>query len=425
MTTQAELIRQAIDHIDTNHVLGLVRRLVNTPSITGDEASVAGVIAEELITAGMSDVRLSEFAPGRTNVTGVLHGHGGGNHLLLAGHTDTVHVDGWHEAWAGAPQANPFGAAIIEGEMWGRGTSDMKGGDAVAIAALQTIHRAGLRPRGNVVAAFVGDEESGQPGSGLSLGMKQVVADLGALIASGRLPRPDFAIYMEPTTLRIYTAQMGFIIADITIRGKSAYFGTPWLGNDALRATHKLLSQLYDYTDAIWETADHPLLGRPFCLVTRINGGGYIAVPEQCSISLIRKVLPGEELDHVRSQLDGLVHRLAINEGVLVDIAFTAGRDHPAGGRPAETDISHPGIARLSQAITSVTGETNLIQGAPFWSEMSFLNGALDIPSVYFAPGDITICHTVQERVPVQQLLDGVNIFIKFIAEYCGIERIQ
>lgn len=420
MKEMDKLLGRAIEHIDRDGTVDMLQRAVQKPSITGDEAAVASLFRDELASAGVQNLETFEFAENRPNVWGMVPGTEDGTSLMFLGHTDTVHVEGWSEEWAGTEREDPFGGAIVDGEIYGRGTGDQKGGITAVISALKALYEAGLRPRGDVITVFVGDEESGQPDSGYSLGMKEAARR----IASGDIPRADFAIYTEPTTLKVYAAQMGFIIANITVQGESAYFGRPWLGNDALRATHRLLTALYDYTDTIWETADHELLGRPFNLVTGIKGGGYIAVPEKCSVDLIRKVLPHESLDEVKSQLEGIVRRLAINEGVQTEIDFTAPRDHDYGGNPAETDRDHPGITVLADAIQTVTGDKNVIEGAPFWSEMSFLN-ALDIPSVYCAPGDITNCHTLHERVAVQQLLDGVEIFVRFIARYCGLERIK
>lgn len=419
MTEQETLLDNAIEHIDGDATINMLQRAVRIPSITGQEKAVAGMFAQELADAGVRQVQSVEFAENRPNVWGVVPGSGNGQALMFLGHTDTVHVEGWREEWAGTEREDPFGAPIVDGQIYGRGSGDQKAGIVTVIAALKALHTAGLRPKGDLIALFVGDEESGQPGSGYSEGMKATLPRIEA----GRIPRADFAVYTEPTTLKIYAAQMGFMTADIIVLGESAYFGRPWLGNDALRATHRLLTALYDYTDEIWETADHELLGRPFNLVTGIQGGGYIAVPEKCSLSLIRKVLPHETLDEVKSQLDGIVRRLAINEGVRVEIDYTAPRDHAFGGNPAETDPQHPGVQALAGAIQSVTGDTDVIEGAPFWSEMSFLN-ALNIPAVYCAPGDITNCHTLHERVAVQQLLEGVEIFVRFIARYCGLDRI-
>lgn len=419
MTKQEELLQRAVAHINSSDTIAMLQRAVQTPSITGDEAAIGTLFLEELAGAGVKKVNSFQIAENRPNIEGFISGTGGGNSLMLLGHTDTVHVEGWREEWADTEREDPFGGVILDGNLYGRGAGDMKAGIVTIIAALKAIHDAGLHPKGDIVTLFVVDEESGQPGSGLSLGMKAAVER----IRTGDIPRTDFAIYTEPTALKIYAAQMGFIIADITVRGRSAYFGTPWLGNDALRATHRLLTALYDYTDAIWETANHALLGRPFSLVTGINGGGYIAVPDKCNVSLIRKVLPHENLDEVKSQLDGIVQRLAINEGVVIDIEYTASRDHSYGGNPTETDIDHPGVTSLCDAVRSVTGDSEAIEGAPYWSEMSFLNG-LGIPTVYCAPGDISNCHTFHERVSVQQLLDGVEIFVRFTAQYCGLEEV-
>ena len=77
---------------------------------------------------------------------------------------------------------------------------------------------------------FVCDEESRQTGCGLSAGMRAAVRHLFA----GAGETPDFAIYAEPTNAAVYTAQMGFLIAEITLTGRSAYFGTPEQGVDAL-----------------------------------------------------------------------------------------------------------------------------------------------------------------------------------------------
>lgn len=416
MSDSNTLLQRALEHIDNDAAIDLLQRAVQTPSITGHEAAVAALFRDELAQAGVQDLQMEEFALNRPNVWGTMPGAGGGKSLMLCGHTDTVHVEGWREQWAGTEREDPFGAVIVDGELYGRGSGDLKAGLVTVIAALMAFHSAGLRPKGDIVTLFVGDEESGEAGSGYSLGMQAAVK----AIEAGTIPRTDFAIYTEPTTLKIYSAQMGFLTADITVRGSSAYFGTPWLGNDALRATHKLLTALYDYTDAIWETADHPLLGRPFNLVTGINGGGYIAVPEQCTVSLIRKILPHESLEEVKSQLDGIVQKLAVNEGVQTEITYTAPRDRAYGGSPAETDPDHAGVVALADAIHAVTGDADVIEGAPFWAEMSFLN-AQGIPTVYCAPGDITNCHTVHERVVVQEFLDGIQIFVRFIADFCGI----
>jgi len=286
------------------------------------------------------------------------------------------------------------------------------------IEALRAIKESGVKLRGNVVGVFVGDEESGIPGTGFSDGIKAIAKR----VEMGEMPSAEFAIYTEPTTLDIYTAQIGFIIADITVHGKSAYYGKPWLGVDAVRGAHKVLSALFEYSDRIWEKDAHPLLGRPFNLVTAIQGGGYIAVPETCKISLIRKILPSESVTDVQAELENILRRLAISDGIQTETIYTAPRDEKYGGQPAEIPIDTPGVICLANAIQEVTAKSDVVQGSPYWSETSILANRLGIPAVYCGAGDITNCHTLNERVEVQELLDSVKAFGLTMLDFCGVD---
>ena len=110
---------------------------------------------------------------------------------------------------------------------------------------------------------------------------------------TGEIVKPDFAVYVEPTNLDVYTAQIGFFIADIRVTGKSAYFGKPELGIDALKASHQILEALWKHEAELKAGPSHDLVGASSILVTSIESGGYIAVPGDCKLSLIRKLAPG------------------------------------------------------------------------------------------------------------------------------------
>ncbi|MDB5623508.1 MAG: acetylornithine deacetylase, partial [Devosia sp.] len=279
MINSVDELRNALNDDDA---IGLLRGAIGQESITGNEAGFVSFLRGEMERRGLHNVAITQFAAGRPNVSGTLPGTGGGPRLLFIGHTDTVHVDGWREHWSGDERENPFGAPIINGEIWGRGAGDLKAGICASLAAVTLLQNAGVKLLGDVDFAFVGDEESGQPGTGVSAGVKAHIE----AIASGQLPRPDFVIYTEPTRLAIYPAQIGFLIADIEVTGKSAYFGVPELGHDALKASHAIMSALWAHSDEIAARADHDLVGRAFLLITTLAGGGFIAVPERCSMSL-------------------------------------------------------------------------------------------------------------------------------------------
>ena len=406
-----------LDAVDADAAVALLQRAVATPSITGTEGAFARLVAAELEDAGADEVHVEEVEPGRPVVWSVTRGAGGGRSLLLSGHLDTVHVEGWRERWAGTEREDPFGGAVVDGELWGRGSVDLKAGICAAIEALRTLARADLTPRGDIVTAWVCDEESGEEGMGRSIGMR-AIADR---IASGVIPRTDFAIYTEPSRLAVYPAQMGFFIADIEITGRSAYFGRPELGADALKAAHRVLDALWRHSDDIAARAEHPLVGRAFLVVGTAEAGGYIAVPGQARLSLIRKLLPGEDLGAAAAELESVVLEAAAAPGIEATVTFPAGRDHEVGGLPAETPSGDDAVALLQAAIRRVRPDAGALEGAPFWAEMSFLERA-GIPCVYCAPGDISNAHTHEERVPVDELVDGVRALALFSAHHCGVE---
>lgn len=407
-------LRQALDRDDA---LALWRGAIGRESITGNEANFVAWLEQQMRALDLAGLGMAEFLPGRPNIWAERKGAGDGKRLLFVGHTDTVHVDGWREHWAGTEREDPFAAPIVEGAVWGRGSGDLKAGICASLAALKLLDRAGIRLAGDVSFAFVGDEESGQPGTGVSAGIKHFV---GA-IEAGEIPRPDFTVYVEPTRLAVYPAQIGFFIADITITGKSAYFGVPELGKDALRAAHAAMTALWQHSDAVAARAEHKLVGRGFLLVTGLTGGGYIAVPERCTLSLIRKLPPGESLDTAAAEIEATVRAAIADPEIKVEFSYPAGRDHALGGTAAEIDGNAAQVRMLSSAMAAAMAGRGTIEGAPFWSEQPFFVNRLGIPAVYCAPGDIRNCHTYDEHVEVEEYLAGIVGFAAFMASYCGI----
>lgn len=331
--------------------LGLLRDALAIDSVTGNETPFVRFLEHQLAELGLHTGR-GAFLEGRENVWGLWGGAEGPN-LMIVGHSDTVHTRGWAEFWGEAdPRRDPFAATQKDGSIWGRGASDLKGGICAAIAAVRLLRRAGLEIAGGLTLAFVGDEESGEPGSGVSAGAR----DLVHRVAAGTIPKPDFAIYVEPTDLDIYTAQIGFFIADIKVTGKTAYFGTPELGCDALKATHALLSRIWAHGAELHTRPSHALVGAPSLLVTHIEGGGFIAVPGACRLSLIRKLRPGEELDKAIAEFEAALKAAALADGISLTLAYPAGRDHPKGGSAVEIPQADSGEQLLNCQLAAFNG---------------------------------------------------------------------
>src|ERR1700691_4105160 len=165
------------------------------------------------------------------------------------------------------------------------------------------------------------------------------------------------AIYVEPTMLDVYVAHMGFFLCDIRVQGTSAYFGVPELGVDAVRAAPAVLETLWRYSAELSANASHALVGSGFLLPTGIQGGGYIAVPGECTISLIAKIPPGVRLDDVRVDLETAARAASMDSRIQLEFFYPAPRDHSIGGQPFESGLDESRLRSLISAVCAVRPE--------------------------------------------------------------------
>jgi acetylornithine deacetylase len=386
--------------------------------VTGDEMAFARLVEQELQACGVDEVHVEEVAPGRPIVWSRTRGSGDGPTLMITGHLDTVSPDGWAEGWAAEPsdsRADPFGGAIAEGGLWGRGSVDVKGGIAAGVGAVRALHQAGVALQGDLITAWVADEETGEPGTGRSIGMHGVVER----IVDGRMPQPDFAVYVEPTGLAICPAQIGFFVADITLEGRTAYFSYADRAIDALRCGARVLDELWRHADELGQRESHPLVDR-LLLVTQMHSGRHLAIPGDCTMTVLRLTLPSEDLAEAAQELEDCIARGVGDSGVQWRVDYPAGRDHAIGGTGMDTPSELPAIGLLREAVAAVAPGRDRIEGVLYWSEMPLLD-AIGTPGVYFAAGDIATAHTPHERVPLDEYLAAVRALALFSTSYLGV----
>jgi acetylornithine deacetylase/succinyl-diaminopimelate desuccinylase-like protein len=420
--TTAPSIEDVLEAIDQEAALRTLRALVKEESITGHEGPVADLVAAELRACGAEEVHQHEVEPGRRLVWSRHRGRGDGPTVMLIAHLDTVDLSDTPSDWTDDPRADQLAAAVVDGAVWGRGTADDKGGIATVLAALRTLNTLGVRPAGDVITLWVPDEESGVPGLGRSVGMRAAVES----IVDGTIPRPDFAVYLEPTKLAVYTAQIGFLVANIGVRGRTAYFSEDQDGIDALRAAHPILSQVWRLDKRLRRRKHHRDLGAPRLLVWEMRAGGLVAVPGACDIRLIRIVLPSETLEKAADEIRAAVERgsrgrwwhpgrwLRGRTQAGVTVTFSDGRDHPLGGLPAVFAEGEP-VRALRAAVRAVAPDVEVCGAARYWSELSFMV-ALGIACVYWAAGDIADCHSHLERLPLDRFYEAVAALTLLLA---------
>lgn len=363
---------------DRGDALALARALVATPSVnpaldpsgTG-ELEVAELAAGWLRSWGFH-VDLVEAAAGRPSVLARLE-RGAGPSLILNGHLDTVGVQGM--------TIDPFDPVVRDGRLWGRGSADMKGGVAAALAAARDA--AGRGFGGTLVVALTADEEE------QGRGARRLVAE--GLEADG-------AVVCEPTGLAVMPAHKGFTWAEIEFRGRAAHGSRPDLGVDAIRHAGLFLARLGQLEASLMEREPHPLLGFGSVHAGTIRGGSAPSVyPDRCTVTLERRTLPGETVETFRTELEYELGRLRSDvPGLDVSVDVTL---HRNGSEVAE---DHPLVTALYESAEEVGIEPSTAGMAAWVEAVTFTEGGT--PAVCFGPGSIGAAHSADESVAVAEI---------------------
>lgn len=372
--------QRVVDLVDVDDVVGLTQRFVRAEGQNppGEEAATAAEVAAVCRERGLA-VAETPVTPGRPNLSAVLPG-GDGPGLLLLGHTDVVPVgDGW--------TVDPFGAQLRDGRVYGRGSSDMKGGLAASIAAMDTLRRAGVTLSGPVeLAALVDEEETG-------LGIRHFVE-------SGDRTRFAGCIVAEPTDLQTIIAARGDSYVDITVRGRAAHSGRPGDGRNAIYGAAAVIASLQQW-HAELDADRHPLVGSPTWSVGLVSGGQSTSiVPAECRISADRRLMPQESAATVLGAVRARIAALRLDEEDL-DVQITMPMDMPG----FETAPDDPFVTATDTALSLAGGPGLPLGGWTAACDGGFI-AAAGVPTVVLGPGSVNDqAHRADESVEVDQLL--------------------
>ena len=359
-------------------VIALLRDLVAIDSVNPTlvpgargEADVARRLADELRACGLA-VEITDAAPGRPNVVGVLEGRKRGRSLMFCGHTDTVGVAG---------MTRPFDPEIRNGKLFGRGSQDMKGGVAAMVGAARRIAESGGLEKGRLIVAAVADEEHS------SLGADVLVKSW----------RADAAVVTEPTGLDIAVAHKGFQWIAVETRGRAAHGSRPRDGRDAIMRMGRVLSRLEHLERRLRDGASHELLGTASLHASIIDGGEELSTyPAKASLQFERRTLPGE------SAQAGLNEVLAILDQLRrEDVEFEADAQLLFGRDAYEIDPSSALPVALMNAAAAAGCSARRV-GMTFWTDAAIL-GAAGTPTVLFGPGGAGL-HSIEEYVFVEDV---------------------
>lgn len=339
--------------------IDLLRDLVRINSVNpalvpgaAGEAEIAGFCADWLASRGF-EVHRHEATPGRPSIVGIARGSGGGQTLMLNGHTDTVTIAGY--------DGDALDPRIADGRVWGRGSGDMKAGVAAMMVAAHRAH--GRKLRGDILVACVADEEHA------SLGSEEVA----------RHYRPDAVIVTEPTDLELIVTHKGFVWFDLTVEGRAAHGSRPDEGVDAIAKAGRFLTALDDHAKALLDRTPYPRLGTGSIHASIIRGGEEMSsYPARCTIRIERRTIPGETPATVLAELDALIARCRAADPLLkASLVQGLTRDPLVDAGPSEI------VSVVEERAAARLGHTPRSVGIAGWTDSALFN-ALGIPSILF-----------------------------------------
>jgi acetylornithine deacetylase/succinyl-diaminopimelate desuccinylase-like protein len=339
---------------------------INTTDSVGSVTAAAEAVARRFLAAGFPAADVVVLGPEERKKNLVVRLRGTGEHrpVLLIGHLDVVEAR--REDWS----TDPFQLIEKEGYFYGRGTLDMKSGDAIMATALLRMKQAGYRPSRDIILALTADEEVGCCNGvewlirnhrelidaqfvlnhdaivGYSITSEHGVPQEFALSATEKtyadyrltvtnrgghssLPRPDNAIYeLAEGLLRIGRHVFPLELNEIT----RAYFTRMATArNGQLAADMRAITRIPIDAAAAERLAREPDLNslmRTTCVATRLEGGhANNALPQRAQANINCRILPGHSKEEVRQELvhvlhdDGIAVRYVADDGAVSDTA--------------------------------------------------------------------------------------------------------
>jgi acetylornithine deacetylase/succinyl-diaminopimelate desuccinylase family protein len=389
--------KKIVGNISEKDVLSLAKEMIkiNSENPPGNEKALADYMVEVFNGIGLKALQL-DFLPNRPNVVALYGSRDQGRSLIFDGHLDTVPC-GDLSLWS----INPLEGAIRNGQLYGRGATDMKSSIAAFTCALKAIVDSGIKLKGQVTIVLTSDEE---------------ISGLGTKSVLEKGYHADAAIVGEPSNLEVNTAHKGVARWRLTTFGKAAHASAPQEGVNAIYKMAKAVIKLEEIAEKyLQQERTHPILGRPTLNVGIIRGGiKDNIVPDYCEITIDRRLLPGETWHEVEKEFRGELEKLS-REDPNFKYELKLYHAHNA----AETPSTHPFVKLAKNAVKDVLGRESTVEGFVATTEMSHLVEA-GIPSIILGCGDLKVAHTINEYVPVQQIIDATKIYTLIILRYLG-----
>ncbi len=420
MSTKKEMLASYIDK-HREEAVQLLKSMVQKKSIQGHEAPAQKVVIDYLENLGLPvdvwDIQpeklasnpyfLSERAvfSNNPNAATVLKGSGGGRSILLNGHIDVV-PEGDLDKWS----VDPYAGIVKDGKMYGRGTTDMKGGTVSLLMAMEAIIKSGITLKGDVIFESVIEEESGGAGT-LDATLRNYIADA--------------AIIPEPTCMKLFIKQQGSIWFRIAVDGRAAHGGTRYEGVSAIEKAWLIHQAILDLEKSRNKSINDPLYKQvqiPLPInVGKITGGNWpSSVPDLVTIEGRMGVGPEERIQNAKKELTESIEKVCSTDEWL--------KEHPvkleffgAQWVPNSVSTDHPFVATVSSNFKQMYSRDVDVEASPWGTDAGILGAQGGITALVIGPGETRVAHYPDEYIEIDKMIEAAKLFANVIIDWCEI----
>jgi len=373
-------------------MLDFLRAICAIPSLDAQIGPVGERIAVELRQLGFDEVRFDVMG----NILGRIGT--GPRTLVYDSHIDTVGV-GDRAAWGW----DPFVGKVENGVLYARGACDEKGSTPGMVYGLALARDLGLLE--GWTAWYFGNAEEWCDGLAPNI-----------FVEVDPRVRPDFVVIGEPTRMQVYRGHKGRVELKVVAKGRSAHAASNQLGDNAL---YKVLPILASIRDLEPQLGDHPFLGHGKITVSdlHVKTPSINAVPDEVTLFIDRRLTFGETKAAALAQVQALIppeHRASIHVEELIydEPAYTGFRYPVEKYFPAWALADEHPLVQAGQGVrqriglpTAPTGKWDFSTNGTYWA------GKVGIPAIGFGPGDETTAHTVDEAVPLDDVVKAAEFY--------------
>ncbi len=320
-----------------------------------------------------------------------------GGSIALSGHTDVVPVDG--QDW----DTDPFVMTRRDGRLYGRGTADMKGFIACALAAIPGFKERNLHTPISLIFSY--DEEVG------CLGIRPLIKQF-----ESSLPKPKMVIVGEPTSMTVVDAHKGASRFETIVTGLEAHSSLTHLGVNAIDVAARLIRELRDIEEEFAERHSSHRFTPPFSTINIgiIEGGTALnIVPKTCRFLWEVRPVPGLDASEVLARLKDFAETRCLPSMRAVsedcDIRITEQNTIPSFQASATEAVS---------LAMNLAGQ-NSTSAVAFGTEAGLFEQS-GTPTVICGPGDIAQAHKPNEFIGVSDLEDCMKFMSRLAERACA-----